>query len=78
MVKSPGGGISNTSHGDLKISKKHCTRGHRPYDFPTWGQIKTLSNKAENLVFQQGMAQNPENSFVTMFALLAFASPRSG
>ena len=24
----------------LKISKKCCTRRHRPYDLPTWGQIK--------------------------------------
>ena len=38
-AKSPGG-VSSTSHGDLKISKKRCTQGHRPYDFPTWGQIK--------------------------------------
>ena len=51
-VKSRGGGLSSTSHGDLKIFKKHCTRGHRPYDFPTWGQIKTLTNQAENLVSQ--------------------------
>ena len=38
-AKSPGG-VSSTSHGDLKISKKRCTQGHRPYDFPTWGQTK--------------------------------------
>ena len=54
-----------------KVSKKHSTRGHRPYDIPTWGQIKTLTNQAENLVSQQGMPRNPENIFVTM---LAFAS----
>ena len=28
----------------LKIYKKHRTRRYRPYDFPTWGQIKTLTN----------------------------------
>ena len=56
----------------MKIFKKHCTRGHRPYDFPTWGQIKTLTNQAENLVSQQGMPWNPKNIFVTM---LAFPSP---
>ena len=56
----------------LKISKKRHTRGHQPYDLPTWGQIKTLINQAENLVSQQGMPRNPENTFVTM---LAFASP---
>ena len=72
MAKSPGGGISSTSHGNLKISKKHCTRGHRPYDFPTWGQIKTLTNQAGNLVSQQRMPRNSKNIFVTM---LAFASP---
>ena len=59
----------------LKISKKRHTRGHRPYDLPTWGQIKILTNKAENLVSQQGMPRNPENIFVAMLALLAFASP---
>ena len=59
----------------LKISKKRCTRHHRPYDLPTWGQIKTLTNQAENLVSQQGMPWNPENIFVAMLALLAFASP---
>ena len=36
----------------LRISKKHRTRRHRPYDLPTWGQIKTLTNQAENLVSQ--------------------------
>ena len=59
----------------LKISKKRHTRRHQPYDLPTWGQIKTLSNQAENLVSQQGMPWNPENIFVAMLALLAFASP---
>ena len=56
----------------LKISKKHHTRHHRPYDLPTSGQIKTLTNQAENMISQQGMPQNPENIFV---AMLAFASP---
>ena len=59
----------------LKISKKSCTQRHQTYDLPTWGQIKTLTNQAENLVSQQGMPRNPENIFVAMFALLAFASP---
>ena len=36
----------------LKISKTHRTRGHQSYDLPTWGQIKTLTNQAENLVSQ--------------------------
>ena len=58
----------------LKISKKYRTRHHRPYDLPTWGQIKTLTNQAENLMSQQGMPRNPENIFVAVLALLAFAS----
>ena len=58
----------------LKISKKHCTRCHRPYDLLTWRQIKTLTNQAENLASQQGIPQNPENIFVPMLTLLAFAS----
>ena len=57
----------------LKISEKRHTRGHRPYDLPTWGQIKTLTNQAENLVSQQRMPWSPENIFVAMLALLAFA-----
>ena len=59
----------------LKISKKRRTQCPRPHDPPTWGQIKTLTNQAENLISQQGMPQNPENIFVATLALLAFASP---
>ena len=59
----------------LKISKKRRTWHHRPYDLPTWGQIKTLTSQAENVISQQGMPRNPENIFVAMLALLAFASP---
>ena len=47
----------------LKISKKRRTQCPRPHDPPTWGQIKTLTNQAENLISQQGMPQNPENIF---------------
>ena len=59
----------------LKISTKHCPRHHWYHDLPTWGQIKTLTNQAENLVSHQGIPQNPENIFVVMLALLIFASP---
>ena len=59
----------------LKISRKHCPQQHHPYDLPTWGQIKTLTNRAENLVFQQGMPQSPEYIFLAMLSLLACASP---
>ena len=59
----------------LKFSKKCLTQCHQTYDLPTWRQIKTLTNQAENLISQQGMPQNPENIFVAMLALLAFASP---
>ena len=58
----------------LKICKKCSTRRHWPYDLLTWRQIKTLPNQAENVISQQGMPWNPENIFVTMLALLAFAS----
>ena len=27
----------------LKISRKHRPQRHRPYDLPSWGQIKTLT-----------------------------------
>ena len=59
----------------LKISKKHHTQRHRPYDLPTWRQIETLTNQAENLISQQEVSQNPKIFFFTMLALLAFASP---
>ena len=58
----------------LNISKKHRPRHHQPHALPTWGQIKTLTNKAENLGSQQGMPRNPENIFVSMLVLLVFAS----
>ena len=45
----------------LKISRKHSPRRHQPYDLPTWGQIKTLTNQVKNLISQQGMPQSPEN-----------------
>ena len=59
----------------LKISKKRHTRSHRPYDLPTWKQIKTRTNQAENLISQQGMPQNPENIFVTMLVCLLLLPP---
>ena len=40
----------------LKISKKRRTRRHRPYDLPTWGQIKTLTNQTEKSDFSTGNA----------------------
>ena len=43
----------------LKISRKHPQQ-HQPYDLPTWGQIKTLTNQIKNLISQQGMPQSPE------------------
>ena len=50
----------------LKISRKRHPRWHQPYDLPTWGQIKTLTNQAENLVSQQGMPRSPENLLIAM------------
>ena len=37
----------------LKISRKRRPWRHQPSNLPTWGQIKTLTNGAENLVSQQ-------------------------
>lgn len=59
----------------LKISRKHRPWQHQPYDLPSWRQIKTLTNQAENLISQQEMPRSPENIFVAMLALLAFTSP---
>ena len=52
----------------LKISRKHHARRHQPFYLPSWGQIKTLTNKAENLISQQRMPWSPENLLVAMLA----------
>ena len=59
----------------LKISKKHRLWGHHPYDLPSWGQIKTLTNQAENLVSQQGLPPSPEYILLAMLSLLACTCP---
>ena len=61
----------------LKISRKHRPRRHQPYDLPTWGQIKTLTNRAENLVSQQGLPRSPEYILLAMLSLLACTFLRS-
>ena len=62
----------------LKISKKCHIRRHQPYDPPSWGQIKTLINQTENLIFQQGMPRNPENIFLRYACFACFCFLRSG
>ena len=62
----------------LKISNKRGTGHHRPYDLPTWGQINTLTNQAENLTSQQGMPRNPENIFLCYACFACFCFPCSG
>ena len=62
----------------LKISKKSCTQCHQTYDLPTWGQMKTLTNQAENLISQQEMSQNPENIFLHYACFACFYFPCSG
>ena len=59
----------------LKISRKHRPQWHHPYDLPTWGQVKTLTNRAENLVSLQEMPQSPEYILLAMLSLLACTSP---
>ena len=59
----------------LKISRKHRPRQHHPYDLPTWGQIKTLTNRAENLVSQWGLPRSPEYILLAMLSLLTCTSP---
>ena len=58
-----------------KISRKHCPWRHHPDDLPTWGQIKTLTNQAENLVSQQRLPPSPEYIVLTMLSLLTCTSP---
>ena len=77
-TKTSKGRNSNTSHGSFKSFQKHHTQCHRPYDFPTLGQIKTLANQAENLISQQGMSWNPENIFLRYACFACFCFPRSG
>ena len=69
--------ISIQAMSALKISRKHRPQRHHPYYLPTWGQIKTLTNRAENLVSQQGMPRSPEYILLAMLSLLACISPCS-
>ena len=73
--KTPEEKIPIQSMATLKISKRHCTLHHQPYDLPTWGQIKTLTNQTENLISQQGVPRNPENIFLRYACFACFASP---
>ena len=57
----------------LKISRKHRPQRHHPYDLP-WGQIKTLTNRAENLLSQQGLPRSPEYILLATLSLLACTS----
>ena len=59
----------------LKFSKKCRTQCHQPYDLPTWRQIKTLTNQAENLVSQQGLPLSAVYILLVMLSLLACTSP---
>ena len=59
----------------LNISRKHRPWQHQPYDLPSWGEIKTLTNQAENLVSPQGMPQSPENLLIAILTLLACTTP---
>ena len=42
--------------------------GSESYGLPSWGQIKTPTNQAKNLVSQQEMPQSPENLLIDMLA----------
>ena len=59
----------------LKISRKHHPWRHQPYDLPTWGQIKALTNQVKHLVSQQERPQSPENLLITKLAPLACMTP---
>ena len=61
----------------LKISRKCCPQRHQPCDLPTWGQIKTLTNQAENLVSQQEMPQSPQNLLIAMLTCATLLKPDS-
>ena len=71
-------GIPKQATVTSKISKKRCTRHHQTYDLPTWGQINTLTNQAENPISQQGMPRNPENIFLCYACFACFCFPGSG
>ena len=74
ITRTPGGRNSNMAMAALKISRKCCPQQHQPYNLPTWGQMKTLTNEVKNLVSQQEMPQSPEN-LLTMLAPLACTTP---
>ena len=62
----------------LRTSKKRHTWCHGTYDLPPWGQIKILTNQTENLISQQGMPRNPENTFLHYACFACFCFPCSG
>ena len=72
-TKTPGRRNSNMGHVGSKDLQEDCSRRHQSYDLPTLGQIKTLTNRGENSVSQQGMPWSPEYIFLAMLSLLACA-----
>ena len=60
-TKTPGRKNSNIGYVSSKDLQKAPPSAASPYDLPTWGQIKTLTNRAENLVSQQGLPPSPES-----------------
>ena len=60
----------------LKISSKCLPWQHQPYDLPSWGKIKTLTNQVKNLISQQEMPQSPENFPIAMLTCTIPAQAR--
>ena len=75
-TKTPGGRNSNTGHGGSKDLQKAPPSAASTLWSPLLGTNKNpYNNQAENLVSQQRMPRSPENIFVALLALLAFAFP---
>ena len=74
-TKTPGRRNSNIGYVSSKDLQKAPPSAASPYDLPTWGQIKTLTNRAENLVSQQGLPRSPEYILLAMLSLLTCTSP---
>jgi hypothetical protein len=62
----------------LTFQKKHSHPYYVKSSIPTWGQIKALSAKGENVLQSTGSPITPVNLFLAIVAILTCASVVSG
>uniref|UniRef100_A0A8D2DC63 Rec21/ENK19 domain-containing protein n=1 Tax=Sciurus vulgaris TaxID=55149 RepID=A0A8D2DC63_SCIVU len=63
------------------MSRKRCKKNRQAMTGtlisspPTWGQIKNLTNKAENVIESQGVPVTPATVFMAMLAVVSCQMP---